>query len=149
LVGRCSTGKPVFCERMLKVESSLADRAAFHFRDEIEDISSNASRAGRDARRGLTAPGVAREANAETVIAPGRRGRRKWAFSTELVDTDSAKRNVIMGEDGFDRNHPFDAAKVHPFDCHHFLRSIAGAVSNECARKRKDLSYACPRRLID
>jgi hypothetical protein len=39
---------------MLQVQSSFPDRTAFHLGDEIEDASSDAARAGRDARSGLT-----------------------------------------------------------------------------------------------
>src|SRR6267378_1252452 len=81
---------------MLQAQSSFPDRTAFHFGDEVEDVSSDAARASRDARSGLTGPGVASEADGEAVIAACGGVCRKRAFSAELIGTDSPKTNVVV-----------------------------------------------------
>src|SRR6476646_7395429 len=111
---------------MLEVQSGLPDRTAFHFGDEIEDASSDAARAGRDARSGLAGPRVASETGGEAVIASGGRVRRKRAFSSELIRTDSPKANVVVRKNGLDRDLPFDAFKVDPFRWLHLLSLFAG-----------------------
>jgi hypothetical protein len=111
---------------MLQVQSSLSDRTSFHFSNEIEDVSSDAARASRDARSGLTGPGVPGEADGEAVIAAGGGVCRKRAFSTELVRTDSPKTNVVVRKNCLHGNLPFEAFKVDPFRSHQLLPSFVG-----------------------
>jgi hypothetical protein len=111
---------------MLQVQSSLSDRTSFNFSNEIEDVSSDVARASRDARSGLTGPGVPDEADGEAVIAAGGGVCRKRAFSTELVRTDSPKTNVVVRKNCLHGNLPFDAFKVDPFRSHQLLPSFVG-----------------------
>jgi hypothetical protein len=116
----------IFCERTFEVQSSLPDRAAFHFGDEVEDVSAEAARASRDARSGLTGPGVPSEAYGEAVIAAGGRVRRKRTLSTEFVRADSPKTNVVVRKKSLHGDLPLDALEVHPFGWHHLLPSFLG-----------------------
>src|SRR5580704_7446372 len=109
---------------MLQVQTSLPDRTAFHFGDEVEDVSADAARASRDARSGLTGPYVPSEADGEAVIAFGGRMCRKRAFSTEFVRTDSPKTNVVVRKNSLHGDLLFDAFEVDPFRSHHFLLSV-------------------------
>src|SRR6267143_1782213 len=126
LVPGCGARNLIFCERMLQVQSSLPDRTPFHFGDEVEDVSSDAARASRDARSGKTGPGVPSEADGEAGIAACGGVCRKRAFSTELIGTDSPKTNVVVRKNGLHGDLPFDAFKVDPFRRHHLLPSFAG-----------------------
>src|SRR5258707_1053857 len=121
LVPGCDARDLIFCERMLQVQSSLSDRTAFHFSDEVEDVSSDAARASRDARSGLTGPGVPGGAHGEAVIAAGGGVCRKRAFSAELIRTDPPKTNVIVRKNSLHRDLPFDAFEVDPFRWHYLL----------------------------
>src|SRR5882724_12073196 len=125
LVPGCGARSLIFCERMLQVHSSLPYRTALHFSHEVEDVSSDAARASRNARSGLTGPHVPGEADGETVIAAGGGVRRKRAFSTELVRTDSPKTNVVVRKNRLHRDLLFDAFKVDPFRWHQLLPSFA------------------------
>src|SRR5207247_4763643 len=113
-----------FCERMLQVQSSIPYRTALHFSDEVEDVSSDAARASRDARSGLTGPSVPGEADGKAVIAANGGVCRKRAFSAELVRTDSPKTNVVVRKNRLHGDLPFDAFKVNPLP----LASIAPLV---------------------
>src|SRR2546428_7813252 len=125
LVPRCGVRSLIFSERMLQVQSSLPYRTALHFSDEVEDVSSDAARASRDARSGLTGPGVPGEADGKAVIAANGGVCRKRAFSAELVRTDSPKTNVVVRKNRLHGDLPFDAFKVNPFRWHQLLPSFA------------------------
>src|SRR5207245_11425373 len=86
----------IFCERMLQVQSSLPYRTALHFSDEVEDVSSDAARASRNARSGLTGPGVPGEADGEAVSAAGGGVCRTRAFCMELARLESPKMYVAV-----------------------------------------------------
>jgi len=126
LVPGCGARSLILWERMLQVQSSLPYRTALHFSDEVEDVSSDAARASRNARSGLTGPGVPGEADGEAVIAAGGGVCRKRAFSTELVRTDSPKTNVVVRQNGLHGDLPFDAFKVDPFRWHQLLPPFVG-----------------------
>jgi hypothetical protein len=111
---------------MLQVQGSLRDRTTFHFGDEVEDVASDAARASRDARSGLTGPDVPSEADGEAVIAACGGVCRKRAFSTEFIGTDSPQTNVVVRKNGLHGDLPFDAFKVDPFRWHHLLPAIVG-----------------------
>src|SRR6267143_4859491 len=98
---------------MLQVQSSFPDRTAFHFGDEVEDVSSDAPRASRDARSGLTGPGVASEADGEAVIAACGGVCRKRAFSTELIGTDSPKTNVVVRKNGLHGDRHLEGTRLN------------------------------------
>src|SRR5438445_10673744 len=137
LVPECGTRSLVFCERMLQVQSSLPYRTALQFSDEVEDVSSDAARASRDARSGLTGPDVPVEADGEAVIAAGGGVCRKRAFSTELVRTGSPKTNVVVRNNGLHGDLPFDAFKVDPFRWHQLLPPFVAWIRTSSLRRSR------------
>ena len=82
-------------------------------------------------------PDVPSEADREAVIALGGRVRRKRAFSTELIRTDSPKTNVVMRKNSLHGDLPFDAFEVHPIRSHRFLLSLVDSMGTSplCSRR--------------